>query len=546
MARITFPSNPYHEQRYPEVGYIEDKFYKWDDIEKVWNVYYPAGSYAAAVHSHVIGDVTGLQSILQQLAPAIVINSVEYSLIDDETEAVITVNASGGIVPFQYNLDDGAWQTGNTFIVDSSGEYYVYVKDSLGNIVSSSLIVLIGLPFQNDIIQIYERNGNILQGNNYSADILTPVAEFTASEQRYIYNAGNSPFIQGGALNIKVRFKVKSFDTTQRILECGAAGLNQQGIHLSIATNGTLAVRTCTPDGSATATINLFTITLNTWYNFELNWNGLTGDILTWSANELSGSSTTTKGWTGNSIWRLIIGAGRFAGNPMTSAYSFFNGFISYVEVTDTQDTYVYNLTGLGNYTYSLSGHGHLKNLKGASVNSGTDNMFSYDKTGSFELMNNGYKLFVKENTANEYVPIGQNTNHLSGYSEIATFTGAAGSINMYPCLIDFNPGNVENSDLEIFDRSNEVRCTALARGDNYNELQPSRWHISELVDPRIHTFYFNDGFAGKLFAKIETEQVEENIIIKKLLQQLNYNTDKKGTDQVIVMIYCGTDIFIL
>jgi hypothetical protein len=109
MSRIQLPLNPYDGQRHPEVGYIEDKFYKWDDTEKVWNVYYavssggegttvhneltgrdaddahpisaiaglsgaldgkqPAGSYAAAVHGHVIGDVTGLQGALDGKQP---------------------------------------------------------------------------------------------------------------------------------------------------------------------------------------------------------------------------------------------------------------------------------------------------------------------------------------------------------------------------------------------------------------------------------------------------------------------------------------------
>jgi hypothetical protein len=99
----------------------------------------PAGNYAAAVHGHVIGDVTGLQSILQQLAPEIVIGSIDYEWNESATECVITVTASGGLEPLQYRINGGAWQGSNQFTVTDEDTYTIDVQDFVGNILSDTV-----------------------------------------------------------------------------------------------------------------------------------------------------------------------------------------------------------------------------------------------------------------------------------------------------------------------------------------------------------------------------------------------------------------------
>jgi hypothetical protein len=59
-----------------------------------------------------------------------------------QSTATITVSASNGVAPYQYALDAGSYQSGNTFPVNKAGDYKITVKDSKGCIVEAMVTVI--------------------------------------------------------------------------------------------------------------------------------------------------------------------------------------------------------------------------------------------------------------------------------------------------------------------------------------------------------------------------------------------------------------------
>ena len=118
----------------------------------------------------------------------------------------------------------------------------------------------------------------------------------------------------------------------------------------------------------------------------------------------------------------------------------------------------------------------------------------------------------------------------------------------MADCLVGFNEAADADSELEIFDRSNVTRQTAISRASDYYDdtslATKSRYHITEITDPRIYFEYFNNGYAGKLFAKVLIEEILGEYYFKYYEEQLNSITDLTGADQYKAMRYCGIDIF--
>lgn len=63
-----------------------------------------------------------------------------------EATGNITINANGGIPPYQYKLNNGSYQSGNSFTNLSAGVYDVYVKDAQNNVVSKKDTLVSPLP----------------------------------------------------------------------------------------------------------------------------------------------------------------------------------------------------------------------------------------------------------------------------------------------------------------------------------------------------------------------------------------------------------------
>jgi hypothetical protein len=59
----------------------------------------------------------------------------------EETEATITVNATGGVGTLSYKLDDGLVQIPNIFVVTEAGTYTVTIIDQWGSSIEEEVIV---------------------------------------------------------------------------------------------------------------------------------------------------------------------------------------------------------------------------------------------------------------------------------------------------------------------------------------------------------------------------------------------------------------------
>jgi hypothetical protein len=94
-----------------------------------------------AVLGYVPANQSEIISLFKELAPDIVVDSSSYEWDIGETEATITVSASGGLGQINYSLGSQTNQTG-IFLVSSQGVYTVIITDSLGSLESVDINVL--------------------------------------------------------------------------------------------------------------------------------------------------------------------------------------------------------------------------------------------------------------------------------------------------------------------------------------------------------------------------------------------------------------------
>ncbi len=81
----------------------------------------------------------------------------------------VSANVQGGTEPFSYSLDGGSPQNGNTFSGLAAGDYTILVSDSEGCETSSSVSVLSGVSFSEEIKPIIDNNcalSNCHDGSN--------------------------------------------------------------------------------------------------------------------------------------------------------------------------------------------------------------------------------------------------------------------------------------------------------------------------------------------------------------------------------------------
>ena len=119
------------------------------------------------------------------------ITATVETLSDFSNNQQIIVNATGGIPPYLYSLDNINYQTYNTFNIDNVGAYNVYVKDQTECNLAEETICIFTYPnffspnqdgvndywninMPNDIylsdISIFDRHGKLIYKNNNLAD----------------------------------------------------------------------------------------------------------------------------------------------------------------------------------------------------------------------------------------------------------------------------------------------------------------------------------------------------------------------------------------
>lgn len=74
------------------------------------------------------------------------------------TEGQIVITATGGVGPYTYSINGGAFVSNNSFDQLAAGEYTVVAKDASDCEISQSVTVLTGISFDNSVAQFISNN----------------------------------------------------------------------------------------------------------------------------------------------------------------------------------------------------------------------------------------------------------------------------------------------------------------------------------------------------------------------------------------------------
>lgn len=435
--------------------------------------------------------------------------------------------------------------TGTTVTYTATGltettKYYFYVVAYKGSKESSDSNVVSGttfLPSYSDLnLYIKSRSGLDLieskQGLN--GKILASTAKFNGTDN-YLYNASGDYLIGGAAIDMIIKFYSTSKTGGRALVSYGGYAAASKGILIYTATTtGVLTITTA--NGTTMKTATFHTVSLNAPHVLRIQWSGITGETMTSTLDGVAMTSTETISWSGNSGVALSIGCNR----PQSTPLNYFSG-----KIYEFQDGgHHFYFSGLGLYEHNASSTGYLKWY-------GTSGHSEYSSNASDYYLTSGYNIYKKTGQLDEYLPIGASSAFLisDGYAlaDYDTYEGDVNGINMYPCLIDFDPTGSGNSLLDTFNRSNTTIHSSLSRSaSDYDSLHPYRYSIKNISDPRVYTEFLNVGYAGKLFGKITTQLSGGIYYIKSYKEQLSYTNDKTGNDQLRIMNYCGTNVFAL
>lgn len=217
------------------------------------------------------------------------------------------------------------------------------------------------------------------------------------------------------------------------------------------------------------------------------------------------------------------------------TAYSAQNYYAEFKAGTDANNLAMHLVfsTKTGLYQYDVSGNG--KNV--TKISNSSNQQWAYVSYGSTYNLDNGWELWGKEGSNNEYVPAGIDTAFLTtaGYIKTRSYPGSLAGINKVDCLIGFNESSLDNALLALFDRSNDTIYNADCRASAYyastNLATKSRFHVSELERYIIESFT-NTGYKYRIFPSYNEEDFDQ--IITGLLV---YSEDK--TNYKIILAHC-------
>ncbi|WP_274476123.1 hypothetical protein, partial [Mangrovimonas aestuarii] len=91
-----------------------------------------AGSYTYTIEDFGGCTITGTFNLVTPTAPIATINATSDLCYDGTDAATIVVDVTGGVAPYTYSLNGGAYQTSNTFANLTPGTYSVTVQDAYG------------------------------------------------------------------------------------------------------------------------------------------------------------------------------------------------------------------------------------------------------------------------------------------------------------------------------------------------------------------------------------------------------------------------------
>ncbi len=164
-------------------------------------VTYPLGGYTTTAGIHSVAAQNGngctpsvLNNIIvnpQPASPTAVATASAITCFG--SNSAITVVASGAVLPYEYSLNGGAYQTANTFAV-TAGTYFVTVKDANGCTGNSSNVIIV----QPTAIAATINTGSIAcNGGNTALTVLA-----TGGFGAYEYSLNNGVFQTNNIFNV--------------------------------------------------------------------------------------------------------------------------------------------------------------------------------------------------------------------------------------------------------------------------------------------------------------------------------------------------------
>jgi len=195
-----------------------------------------------------------------------------------------------------------------------------------------------------------------------------------------------------------------------------------------------------------------------------------------------------------------------------------------------------------GNYVFDSIGDNHLTWVGNTH--------FSYDLDADTSFLDDGFSIWYKEGEELEYVPYSSGVPHdvsafLTDYEKMTDHDGNLTGYNLAPSLLDFDYYNLTPVAIAVLDRSNVTYQTAVSRASSYYDAgNPYRYHSSELGNAPLYNAFFNVGYKGMYFSKIEVDIYDLNYYAVSISEILLYSLDNIKEGQRIIMVYCGSDVF--
>lgn len=235
-------------------------------------------------------------------------------------------------------------------------------------------------------------------------------------------------------------------------------------------------------------------------------------------------------------------------GGILDSSPSYSVCQIAWVKIDDGTNGY-WICNGTTDFIYDISA------LANHLTITGTGSHYDFDKDASLYPKTSGYSLWEHATSDPIQVPFDVNGTALSltagvniptGYTKTRDISGSL-KHNLAEALVDFDPTDATPADLDTLDRSNATIQTADSRASIwYDSDNPYRYHIKEIADPRTYSRYFNTGYKGLFFSKVQTALNGSIYDIVRLDENIIYATDKVNTDEWKVMKWGNLDDFAL
>jgi len=375
------------------------------------------------------------------------------------------------------------------------------------------------IPHESDLASRLVRSGTSLVdsvGDN-DATILLPVAKFNGTNN-IITMTGK--YVTGGQpWDVYVKFKVTNSTARRPILQCGGWSGTAPGLLFYIL-NGDIVVSSA--NGSAQTNVTLdFDIQDNTWYTLRLQWSGIEGETLSITVGATTKTTTSVRGWTGNSNQNLKFG-----------------GYLTYWHLGSLASV----VGTIGGSTFKLYPHGlssHDWSIEETTrcvlaTWAGDADHYEYSADGDPYYLDSGY--LIKQSTATlvkQYIPNNSTGIQIgavldANYKDIQIAEGSTTGHNLFPSKIRFAN--------DFFDRSNTIIWGDSAREGYYDSDNPKDFHIDELEYKTLRS-WLNVGYKGMIYLKFSENSIEFR---ERMDEILLYTTDKTNEDQRNCLVYSG------